>query len=143
MTTTIDDLTLTLSRHIPAPPERVFDAWLDPVMLARFMTPKAGMTVPKAQTDPVVGGRFDMIMLEGDEQIPHAGTYKEITRYSRLAFTWESPFSLDDSVVTLDFAPRNGGTDLTLTHTKFATDTAREAHRGGWTHILGVLAETF
>lgn len=141
MTTTTAELSLTLSRHIPATPEKVFEAWLDPAMLARFMTPKSGMTVPKAKTDPVVGGRFDIVMQEGEEQIPHAGTYKEITRHSRLAFTWESPFSVDDSIVTLDFVAKGEGTDVTLTHTKFATESARDAHQGGWMSIMGALAE--
>ena len=33
------DLSLEITRYIPHPPERVFDAWLDPKMLATFMVP--------------------------------------------------------------------------------------------------------
>lgn len=137
----MSDLILTVSRQINAAPERVFDAWLDPAMLARFMTPKQGMTVPKAQSDAKVGGRFEIDMAEGDQTIPHAGTYLEIARHSRIRFTWESPFSVDGSEVTLDFSPKDGGTELTLTHIKFASENARDSHEGGWTTILGALAE--
>ena len=37
--TTDTELKLEISRTIAAPREAVFDAWLDPEMLARFMTP--------------------------------------------------------------------------------------------------------
>ena len=133
------DLTLTTARVISAEPSRVFDAWLDPAMLARFMTPGPGMTVPKAAADPVEGGCFDIVMQAGDDEIPHAGTYIEINRHSRLVFTWESPFSVEGSTVTLDFAPVDGGTEVTLTHVKFPSEESRDNHLGGWDGILGAL----
>lgn len=49
---TLDDLTLTVSRLIPAPRERVFDAWLDPKMMARFMAGKPEMTCPGSRPIP-------------------------------------------------------------------------------------------
>ena len=133
------DLTLTTTRVISAEPSRVFDAWLDPAMLARFMTSGPGMTVPKAAADPVEGGRFDIVMQAGDDEIPHAGTYIEINRHSRLVFTWESPFSVEGSTVTLDFEPVDGGTEVTLTHVKFPSEESRDNHLGGWNGILGAL----
>lgn len=133
------DLTLTVSRTIKAPAEALFEAWLDPQMLARFMTPGPGVTVPKAEADAREGGRFAIVMKAGDDEIPHAGTYKEITRHSRLVFTWESPFSVDDSTVTVDFAPADGGTAVTLSHVKFPSEESRDNHEGGWTMILGAL----
>ncbi|MEP3278597.1 MAG: SRPBCC domain-containing protein [Stappiaceae bacterium] len=130
------DLSLTVSRKFAAPAKQIFDAWLDPAMLARFMTPAPGMTVPKAETDPVEGGRFDIVMkMEGNE-LPHAGTYKEISPYSRLVFTWESPYSVPESTVTLNFVEVDGGTEVTLTHDKFPNEEARDNHEGGWSAIL-------
>jgi len=38
-TATQPDLTLNVDRQIAAPPEQVFDAWLTPEMLMRFMCP--------------------------------------------------------------------------------------------------------
>ena len=55
-------------------------------------------------SDAAVGGRFLVVMRAGDQDMPHAGTYKTIDRPNRLAFTWESPFSsMEDSTVTIDF----------------------------------------
>ena len=133
---TPDALELRCEKLISAPPEAVFNAWLDPAMLARFMTPGPGMSVPHAATDPKVGGRFDIVMKAGDDEIPHAGTYKEISPHSKLVFTWESPFSVDDSTVTLEFAPEGSATRVTLHHVRFPSEESRANHEGGWMAIL-------
>lgn len=136
----MSDLSMSVSRNIAAPRSKVFNAWLDPKMLAKFMTPMPGTTVPKAVSDASEGGRFEIVMAIGEDEIPHSGTYKEISPYERLVFTWESPFSVPDSTVTLDFADTDGGTDVTLTHVKFPSEEARDNHEGGWTGILQALA---
>ena len=140
--TTTTDLSLTVERTISAPPKAVFEAWLTPEMLARFMKPGPTVTVSDATTDPREGGRFTIVMRAGDKDIPHAGTYREITRHSRLVFTWESPFSVEDSTVTLVFSPASGGTHLRLTHRRFPTTESRDNHNDGWTAILATLDAT-
>ena len=140
--TAAKDLTLTTTRLIKAPAKRIFDAWLDPKMLARFMLPGEGMSVPSVTTDPRVGGRFAITMKAGDTEIPHAGTYKEITPHSRLVFTWESPFSVDGSTVTLTLADAPGGTNVTLHHVRFPSKESRDNHDKGWAAILAALAKT-
>lgn len=137
---TLDDLTLTVSRLIPAPRERVFDAWLDPKMMARFMAGKPDMTVPRIETDPRVGGAF-LIVMRTDTDIPHKGVYRDIRRPERLEFTWESPYSVDGSVVSLTFTDAEGGTLLELTQRRFLDEARRDGHRAGWGHILDRLAE--
>ena len=135
----MSDLSLTVERTIKAPPEDVFNAWLNPDMLRQFMMPAAGMSVPKASNDPKEGGRFEIIMQAGEDEIPHAGTYREINPHSRLVFTWESPYSVDDSTVTLTFAPVQDGTHVTLHHVRFKDAETRDNHNGGWTGILDAL----
>lgn len=143
MTDTATDLTLTVSRLIKADAKRIYDAWLDPAMISRFMRPDADVTIPKATNDPRVGGRFDILMQAGDKQIPHAGTYLDLTPHERIVFTWESPFSTDDSTVTVTFAPEAGGTMVTLTHVKFLSEEMRDNHEKGWGEILDALDAEF
>ena len=134
------ELKLEVTRDLPFGPERVFDAWLDAKMLARFMTPGEGMTVPEAETDPRAGGRFRIVMQAPDgTQIPHSGTYLTVDRPRQIQFTWESPYSVDDSTVTLDFAAQDGGTRVTLTHVRFPDEQTRDNHAGGWNGILAAL----
>jgi uncharacterized protein YndB with AHSA1/START domain len=134
------ELSLTTSRTIAAPVQSVFDAWLDPAMLAKFMRPMPGMDAPDVENDPVEGGRFNIIMKVGDDNIPHGGTYIEISKYSRLVFTWESPFSIEGSTVTLDFEEADNSTKVTLNHVKFPSEESRDNHTGGWNGILEALA---
>lgn len=141
MTKQATELKLETSRLIAAPRERLFDAWLDPKMLARFMTPGPNMSVPEAKTDPKVGGRFLVVMRTGDKDLPHQGTYRTIDRPNRLAFTWESPMSpVEGSTVTIDFGEAEGGTMVTLRHVRFPNEQSRDNHKAGWGHILDSLA---
>lgn len=142
MTETTNELSLTVSRTIDAPIERVFDAWLDPEILRRFMTPDEDVTVPSATVDPVEGGAFEIIMQVGEKEIPHSGVYETIDRPRKLVFTWESPHSIDGSTVTVDFAPADGGTRVTLTQVGFSSGDSRDGHEKGWTAILAALEST-
>lgn len=133
------ELTLTTSRVMKASPEAVFNAWLDPKMMAKFMLPGEGASVPKSSADAVEGGRFDLIMRMGDKDMPHGGVYQKITPHSELVFSWESPFSVDGSTVTLKLSPSGDGTEVELTHVKFPNEESRDNHLGGWNAILAKL----
>lgn len=130
------DLTLTVERLISAPPKAVFDAWLDPEMLKRFMMPEPNMSVPRASSDARKGGRFEIIMEADGQELPHGGTYQKIVPHSHISFTWESAWSPEDSLVELDFVPEKDGTRVTLKHTRFLDQQRRDNHERGWTEIL-------
>lgn len=136
------DLTVNIKKTINAPIEKVFDAWLEPSMLTRFILPAPGMPRPEVENDPREGGRFSIIMLVGDDRIPHTGSYLTLNRPRQLVFSWESPYSTDDSTVTLDFTAVNDNATLVeLTHVKFLHEEARSDHEGGWSNILDKLDE--
>ncbi|MBL1275148.1 MAG: SRPBCC domain-containing protein [Ectothiorhodospiraceae bacterium] len=134
------DLMVNVSKTIQAPIEKVFDAWLNPEMLAQFILPMPGMPHPETETDAREGGNFTIVMHVGDDKIPHTGKYLEISRPNKLVFTWISPFSNDDSTVTLNFSKTdNNETFLELSHIKFIDEESRSNHEGGWSNILDTL----
>jgi uncharacterized protein YndB with AHSA1/START domain len=91
-------------------------------------------------TDAIEGGSFTIVMHVGEDKIPHTGKYLEINRPDKLVFTWESPFSVDGSTVTLNFsATDKNKTDIELTHVRFIDEGTRSDHEGGWGNILDVL----
>lgn len=127
---------LVVRRLIAAPAKDVFDAWLDAQAMAVWMTPgtwkKADVTL-----DARVGGRFEIVMRSENGTIPHRGVYQVIDRPRRLVFTWNSPYAGDhDSLVTVDFLARAGGTEVVVTHEKLPTEVAVGQHREGWNLCL-------
>ena len=135
------ELTLSVSRVIKATPQRIYDAWLDPAMMTRFMFPRPDMHIRDAASDPKVGGRFRVLMV-GDKEYPHEGTYTELTPYAKLVFTWEAPWSAPDSTVTITLTPEGDATRVDLSHVRFLSEESRDNHAIGWAGML-VNLETF
>jgi uncharacterized protein YndB with AHSA1/START domain len=132
------DLSLTCRRTIKASPEQVYNAWLDPAMMSRFMFPRQDMHVTEARSDARQGGRFFVLMV-GDKDYPHEGTYKELTPFSRIVFTWEAPWSAPGTQVELVLVSVADGTEVVLTQVKFMSEESRDSHAQGWDGILGNL----
>ncbi|WP_448808780.1 SRPBCC family protein [Agromyces bauzanensis] len=134
--------TVTVSRRIPAPAERLFDAWLDPAALAVWMR-RDGDEPSTVVADPRVGGRYSITMRGRSGEVVHVGAYRVIDRPRELEFTWRSEHTLGiDSVVRVTFAPDGDGTVVEVHHTKLPDATAAEKHEAGWTEILGQLERT-
>ena len=136
------DLTVSITKNISAPIEKVFDAWLNPSILTQFILPMPGMPQPDVENDAREGGRFTIVMQVGEHKIPHSGTYLIIKRPQHLVFSWESLFSVKGSQVDIKFsAIDDQTTQVDLTHSKFTDAESRDNHRGGWSNILDKLAE--
>jgi uncharacterized protein YndB with AHSA1/START domain len=137
------DLTVNIDKVINAPIEKVFDAWLNPKMLSKFMRGLPDMAETNVEIDAREGGHFKFTMNLGDEKIPHTGKYVEISRPDKLVFTWESQYSVvDNSTVTLKFTQMdNYKTNISLSHVKFIDEEARSGHEEGWSNVLDKLNE--
>ena len=140
--TSAAETTLVVRHTYAAPRARVFDAWLDPLKVQRFMTPE-GCSVGTAQIDARVGAPYSFSMNTPDGPMTVRGVYREIRRPERITFTWawdeDDPALAHESFVTLDFTERDGKTELVLTHERLRNAESRDGHRRGWTSILEVL----
>lgn len=135
-----------VSRAFDMCAERVFDAWLDPAMIGRFMFGPAlrEETIIHLKVDARVGGAFSFKVDRAGQQIDHVGVYREIDRPRRLVFTWGiAGMSGGESVVVIDIAPRGEGCELTLVH-EMQPQWADYAGRveQGWTTMLAALGKT-
>lgn len=135
-------VTVKVTRRLAASPERVFDAWIDPVRASRFLfkTPTGEMV--RAEADARVGGAFNFTERRDGQDIAHVGEYLEIDRPRRLAFTFAVPkFSAEKTRVTIDIAAQGEGSTLTLTHAGVLPDWASRTETG-WGMILDGMAAT-
>ena len=137
------ELSVNINKTIHAPIEKVFDAWLNPEMLSKFMKGIPDKTDTDVEIDAREGGHFTFVMHVGDAKIPHTGTYLEISRPDKLVFTWKSQYSVvDNSTVTLNFTKiEDNKTNISLTHVKFIDEESRSGHEEGWSNILDNLYE--
>ena len=135
---------LTLSRHYPVAPEKVWRAWTDPQAVKRWWGPTPGEPVSLAELDVRVGGRFRIVFGGPDGKLHEcAGTYKEVVPNRKLVFTWSWPNSTPErvSVVTIVFKDLNGKTELIFKHEQLFDEKARDDHKRGWTGSLDKLEQ--
>ena len=136
-------VSIRVTRRYAASAERVFDAWLDPATIGRWMFGPAvrDEEVLHLRVDARVGGGFSFLVRRDGQEIDHVGTYREIDRPRRLVFTWGiAGESRDESQVTIDIAPLESGCELTLTHEmdpRWAEYAART--EAGWTRMMEAL----
>jgi uncharacterized protein YndB with AHSA1/START domain len=132
--------TVRATHRYDAPPERVFDAWLDPVVAAKFFFATPNGQMIKAEIDPRVGGAFIFVDRRPEMgDVEHIGTWLEIDRPRRLVFEFAVPaYEPTRTRITLDFAPSGAGTDLTLTHEGVFESYLKQTEHG-WGMILGAL----
>ena len=137
-------LTLELIASFSAPPERIFAMLTEPAELARWWGP-SGFELPAAELDLSVNGRYRFTMKPPDGAPFHlSGTFREIDPPGRLVYTfrWDEPTADDrETLVTLALDAHDGGTRVSLSQGRFATEERLVLHRDGWTDSFEKLRE--
>lgn len=137
---------LKTSRIINATREEVFDAWTTPDQIRQWSAPE-GITVAQSDVDLREGGEYMLLMHSPDDKTHTAvGTYKEVTRPSRLVYTWdwkEEDSRMGDTLVTVEFNEMGETTEVVITHELFPNDEARDGHDMGWASCLNQLEALF
>lgn len=143
--TTDTQTSVRISQRIRATPDRLFRAWTDPAELAHWWRMDGpGWAFAGATVELRVGGRYRLAMTSPDGKTHVAvGEYREVTRPSRLAFTWdwEDPASqVGETLVTVELKDVGSNmTEVVLTHERFADATRAASHETGWTQLLRLL----
>lgn len=133
----------TIRRVVKCSPERAYDLWTKPELLSQWFCPKE---MPSEMTmDPKVGGQFRFVVhYKPDDFFACTCHIRAMDRPKRFAFSWqwdESTFDSGVSEVEVLFDAIPGGTAITLTHTKMASDVSVERHSEGWGMVLNRFEE--
>jgi uncharacterized protein YndB with AHSA1/START domain len=115
---------IRLQRTIPAPPDRVYRAWLEPDLLRRWLA-AGDMTVTRVEGDERVGGTYRVWQVDatGDDAGGFEWELVELVPAERIVFQWRfvgpdrgfDPAHDSRLTVSLREAP-GGATELTLVH---------------------------
>lgn len=135
---------LQLVRTVAASPERAFEVWTSPDQVERWTCPDPGASVD-VEIDLRVGGHYSIRMHVEGGPFTACGTYREVDPPRRVVYTWgwkeEAHAMKAETVVTVEFVPVEGGTEIRLTHEGFPTPDDRDGHEEGWKICVGRFAE--
>lgn len=135
-----EPIKVIVRKEFSAPAEKVFNAWLDPNWLNRWMfgPDVREEEIIKLKNKPEEGGHFSFIVNRDGQEINHMGTYREIQRPNRLVFTWGVDVEAgDESVVTISIHSTESGCRLTLIHTMAPKwEEYKDRTQEGWSFML-------
>lgn len=136
---------LKIERLIEAPPEVVFDAFVDPAAQKVLYDNEAEPTwTVESELDLRVGGTWTIAFGKaGDEPFRETNVFTDIDRPRRIVFD-STMFTAGygrtyDTTVTVTFEERDGKTLLTIVQTGFERHEDRDRIEGGWPSILDAL----
>lgn len=130
---------IRVRQRFNASPDRVFDAWLDPTVAARWLFATALRPMSRVEIDARKGGSYCLADGKGAE---YRGTYIEIARPRRLVFT----LSIENSPrvvtrVSAELRPLKSGCELRLVHENVPLGQAGRTE-SRWAGILYGLGKT-
>ena len=126
---------LKFERTIPAPPDEVCDAWLNPKIPGN----------PWHEADKLIlNTKVDGFFYWNFKGTPHYGRFTELERPGRIQHTWVSPNTLGlESTVTLTFKKQGENTLMTLVHSDLPDHELAKGHENGWKYFVDTFPEQF
>jgi uncharacterized protein YndB with AHSA1/START domain len=125
-------MAIRITHRFAAPPQRVFEAWLDPALAGRWLFATATRPMTDVAIEARVGGSFRLARRSRKRSFPvarpspqsdrrngktteHRGRFIEIVPHRRLVFDLVAPDRPRAATrVTVEIAPRKSGCDLAL-----------------------------
>ncbi len=135
-------LAVAMKRVFAAPRDKVWNAWTDHSVMARWLPP-VGFSIIECSADVRYGGawRFHMRAPDG-EDFRIGGAYREITAPERLVFTCRWNEEGPETLVKVTLFAIDGATAMTFRQTGFTSRPSRDGHGEGWGECFDQLADT-
>ena len=134
---------LEIKRLIKAPRNKVYTAWTDPAQLKQWFGPESVQTRDLI-ADARVGGTFRWDLIDSEcEQMTMRGEFRELQLDRKIVFTWrwedDEAWANHTSLVTVELADGDGGTELRLLHEQLPNEQSRSGHTEGWNSAIDKL----
>jgi|GEM_PF-11520 len=127
---------ITVTAHIPAPVEKVWDCWTNPVHITQWCAASEDWHAPRAENDVRVGGAFTTRMeaRDGSFGFDFRGTYTEVVMHEKIAYMAE-----DGRKVEIWFKANGAETEV-IESFEPEQENPYELQQEGWQSILNNFA---
>ena len=136
--------TIRLHRVLPATPERVYKAFIDPAAMCKWLPPN-GFTGTVHEMNAKVGGTYRMSFTNFTSGKSHAfgGKFVELTPYERIRYTdtFDDPNLPGEIKVEVNLKKVSVGTELHIVQDGVPDVIPAEACYLGWQESLALLAK--
>jgi uncharacterized protein YndB with AHSA1/START domain len=134
--------TVTAEIQIAAPPERVFQALVDPKQIVAWWRNDT-VSLEGVEVEPRIGGRFGYQTnktVDGKNRFRVQGEILEYDPPRVLAYTWQANLHHDPArrtIVRWELTPVTGGTHVRVTHSGLAQEAeSRRGYSSGWPDLI-------
>lgn len=135
--------TIKLHRVFKTTPEKVYNAFLDPAAMCKWLPPN-GFTGTVHHSDVRVGGSYKMSFTNFGTESSHSfgGEYLELVPGERIVHTdrFDDPNMPAEMTVTIEFKKVMMGTEVNITQEGVPAVIPAEACYLGWQESLNLLA---
>ncbi|WP_229683175.1 SRPBCC family protein [Virgibacillus oceani] len=106
---------LTMKRYFDAKAERVFEAWINPEIIRKWLFTSAE-TNKVVKNEPYVGGTWEIVDHREGTDNRAIGEYMQIVQPNKLVFTFKMPqFSELEDSITVEFDQFENGSEMKFT----------------------------
>lgn len=138
-TTNTDEIVSEI--QIVAPPQRVFEALVDPTQVVQWWGQSGIYRCTKFEADLRVGGKWRSVGIDSNGQpFEVAGEYLEVDPPRLLSSTWRATWTGDvETKVRWELEPAEAGTLVRIRHSGFGTHPELAQAYRGWPRMLAWL----